>query len=560
MKVIKFFHKNVFLSICLLLIVFGVFVRFYNLSWGSPYFFHPDERNIASSVSQISFPNNMNPHFFAYGSFPIYTIYFLGVLQNLTTINLFHLNIPFLRVSFENAIIIGRVISSLFSIILLFLLFKTGKIVGNTKSALIGTVFASLSVGFIQYAHFATFEIWLSLFTLLLLNLLLKYGKTPTLKILIYISAVTGILVSIKISSLILLPISIFVILASEIFKLKVKRKYSFLAFEKIVLKAIVTITIALIIVFITSPYFWFGTQEFLGSIIYETNVALGTLPVFYTQGFIDSMPVVYQLLKVYPFILNPFILVFFIAILPFIILKAIKNRNWQILIVVLFFLTTFFSQAFLYVKWIRYYIPSLAFVYIIIGFYLANPHYYFRKNKNIQNYLIYLLFVICFVFAFSFYKTVLLQNFTTVDAAIWARKNISGSSKILSEVYDMGIVPFNSNFSSITLFNFYDLDVNDIKSTELKILTENSKYIIIPSQRILKDRIEKPKIFPKGYIFYSKLLNGTLGFKKIYETPCDVFCKILYLNSPTYSFEQTANVFDRPTVLIFERSEKRAE
>jgi hypothetical protein len=555
MKAIKFFQENVFLSISLLLIAFGIFLRFHNLNWGAPYFFHPDERNIASSVSQLSFTSQMNPHFFAYGTFPIYTIYFLGVLKNLVTSNIFHLNNSVLKVSFENAIIIGRFISSLFSILLLLLIFETGKIVGNKKNALIGTVLASLSVGFIQYAHFATFEIWLSLFTLLLLSLLLKYYKTPNLKNLFYIGVITGILVSIKISSTVLLPVSIFAICVVEVLKLKEKSKYSFLNLEKIILRVVVTIAIALIIVFMTSPYFWFDLQGFLSGIRYETNVATGAMPVFYTQGFINSIPIIYQLSKVYPFLLNPFMLLFFILLLPFIILKAVKSRSWKILLVVLFFFVTFFSQAFLYVKWIRYYIPSLAFIYIIIGFYLADTHHYFRKIKHIQNYLIYLLFLICFIFSFAFYKTVLLQNFTTVDAAIWAKHNIPGNSKILSEVYDLGIVPFNQYFSNITLFNFYDLDADKTKSTELKTLTKNSTYIIIPSQRILKDRIEKPKIFPKGYIFYSKLLNGTLGFKKIYETPCDIFCKVLYLNSPIYSFEQTANVFDRPTVVIFKKA-----
>jgi hypothetical protein len=50
-------------------------------------------------------------------------------------------------------------------------------------------------------------------------------------------------------------------------------------------------------------------------------------------------------------------------------------------------------------------------------------------------------------------------------------------------------------------------------------------------------------------------LFTGNLGFHKIYETPCDIFCRITYLNDPIYSFEETANVFDRPTVFIFKKT-----
>ena len=59
---------------------------------------------------------------------------------------------------------------------------------------------------------------------------------------------------------------------------------------------------------------------------------------------------------------------------------------------------------------------------------------------------------------------------------------------------------------------------------------------------------------FPIGNKFYKNLLNGDLGFKKIYETPCDIFCKIIYLGDPVFSFEQTTNVFDRPPVFIFKK------
>src|SRR5258708_37086924 len=77
--------KNKAAILVTILTAFAGFLHFYNLNWGAPWYFHPDERNIASSISQLQFPNQMNPHFFAYGSLPIYTIYFTGVLVNLTS-------------------------------------------------------------------------------------------------------------------------------------------------------------------------------------------------------------------------------------------------------------------------------------------------------------------------------------------------------------------------------------------------------------------------------------------------------------------------------------------
>lgn len=75
---------------------------------------------------------------------------------------------------------------------------------------------------------------------------------------------------------------------------------------------------------------------------------------------------------------------------------------------------------------------------------------------------------------------------------------------------------------------------------------------MILPSQRLLKTRLLDKKDFPKAYVFYQNLRDAT-GYKKIYETPCDIFCTITYMGSPVFSYEETVNVFDRPTIMIFQ-------
>src|SRR5256885_5523365 len=70
------------LLVLIIFILFSLVTRGFNVNWGNPFYFHPDERNIAYAIGQLSLPNQMNPHFFAYGSLPIYTIYFAGILNN----------------------------------------------------------------------------------------------------------------------------------------------------------------------------------------------------------------------------------------------------------------------------------------------------------------------------------------------------------------------------------------------------------------------------------------------------------------------------------------------
>src|SRR6266403_3997356 len=126
MNLSQLLSKRIHIFIVLLTIV-GVLLHFYNLTWGSPYYFHPDERNIASSVSQLQFPANMNPNFFAYGSLPIYIIYFTGIAVNFFSHMLAQRSFSEVMVSFEMAIQISRFYSAVMATLLIPLLFVIGK-------------------------------------------------------------------------------------------------------------------------------------------------------------------------------------------------------------------------------------------------------------------------------------------------------------------------------------------------------------------------------------------------------------------------------------------------
>ena len=527
----------------------GVFFRLYNLSWGSPFFFHPDERNIASSVSQLVFPSNLNPHFFAYGSLPIYITYFLGIIlnffENMFTGKALALNV----VSFENAILTGRVISAFMSVAIIFLVYTIGNKLFNHRAGIISMILASLSVGLIQYAHFSTFEMWLSLFTLLLFYNCTLYVAHKRFVHIVFSALVLGILISIKISSLFYLPICIFIFSIIHIKDFKKSKKGKFIFLEQLALRLCVFVGICLVIVNITSPYFWIDNSSFLSIIKYESDVALGTLRVFYTQVFEGTVPIIYQTTKVYPFILNPAVSVVGLISVIISIYIFFKKRDTKLLLLLIFLLITYISQVFLFVKWTRYYVPTLPLLYLIMGVSFSQLMQRPKAHKT-SLIIIGVVLLISYIYSFSYFKTVLFDTDTRMDASIWAKNNILKDSFIVSEVYDMGIVPFNRFFNTIELQNFYDLENEQINKIELKRRSSEMDYFILVSQRVLDTRLAKPTLYPVGHSFYSKLNSNK--FNKIYQTPCDIFCKILYLGSPQFSFEQTANVFDRPTVVIY--------
>lgn len=518
------------------LIVFFVFFTFYGLSWGSPFFFHPDERNIASAVTRLN-PENFNPHFFAYGQLPIYASYAIGVFLN------YFSNQDF-RVNFDNAIIIGRFISSVFTFLLIFLIYIFTKKISSEKVALLALTLSLTSTAYLQYSHFSTFEILLSFFSLFSTYLFYSFLKNKRAYLFALGSFFLGILAAIKLSStvLVILPIYSIVIALKHV---KTKKTY-ILKSLKLLFSFILFFAGAYII---ASPFNILDPKSFLASMEYEGGVAAGTLEVFYTGAFNNTVPIVYQYIKVLPFLLNPVITLISIPAIIFIGVRIVKTKDSKLGLIFLSFLVLFISGTILYVKWTRYLLPSLSFLYIFTSIFI------FEIQKKVPKYffqvIVLLIVVYSLIHAFSFIKTARLDTDTRLDAVNFALKDISSNANITSEVYDLGIVPFNPSYNNITLFNFYDLDTKTLNESDLAQQLSNTSYLILPSQRIIKSRIQNPDKFPVGHKFYSNLENN---FKKIYQTPCDIFCRIVYIGDPVYSVEDTTNVFDRPTIFIYQK------
>src|SRR5215470_18285028 len=88
----------------LALVVFAAAVRLIGVDFDDRHFFHPDERRIAFAVEELSFrPLQLNPHFFAYGSFPLYVTRAVTSVLGQFNENLAH---------YDSIILTGRAVSA----------------------------------------------------------------------------------------------------------------------------------------------------------------------------------------------------------------------------------------------------------------------------------------------------------------------------------------------------------------------------------------------------------------------------------------------------------------
>lgn len=541
------------------LFVVAAFLRVYNINWGSPWYFHPDERsNIVYPILESTSPLLLDQKNFDTGPLP------LVVIKN--TLALAQ-KIPFIPTTdtTQTIIVISRLYSIVFSLLLSLLLFLFTKKHFGKITAFFVLFLGTFSVGFIQFAHFGTIEVWETFVSFIIFLFSYPLVKNPSHKRLALLGLLIGIGASIKLFGFILLAPVSFAFLLS--FLKKPFTKKLLLQKSLFLLGGFFILILTTILAFlITSPQLLLHFSDVQKSIRFESTVADGKQPIFFTQSFQQTIPIFFQLTKVFPFLLNPLLTILFIGSFFLYCFRAIKEKNMLFLCMIVFFLALFIPEAILFVKWTRYMLPTLPFVYVLLALDLSSIYAMFWPQKK-QTFnsilsLITVLFVCAFsaLFATSFFITVYLHKDTRIAAYDFLEQHFSRQAPILSEPFDIGLMQFSQNYLNIKTPDIYYLDVDKtIQKDTTKNLTESS-LIVLPSQRLVRSRLMNPQDFPVGNRFYSELFLRKLGFVKIYETPCDVFCKITYLSNPLFSYEETASVFDRPTVFIFMKTINHTE
>src|SRR6202022_730983 len=184
------------------LFLFALSVRLYRVGWDQHHFFHPDERAVGFAVERLSFPPlQLNPHFFAYGSLPLYAIKcatgLLGIFR------------ASLR-GYDSSIFAGRVISACLGAATAVLIGLLGARLYGRRVGLLAGFLMAAAVLHVQNSHFATSDVPLTFLVLLALYFLVRVVESGGLVHSLAAGLVTGLAIATKFSALpILLPVGI---------------------------------------------------------------------------------------------------------------------------------------------------------------------------------------------------------------------------------------------------------------------------------------------------------------------------------------------------------------
>ena len=538
-------NKTVIFLLALIIIV-GAILRFYKLDWGQGLFTHPDEYYIVISANQLSFPDQMNPHFFNYGTFSIYLNYFTKQLLAISP-----------QLSDLNPFLIGRFYSALFSTLTIPLIYLISLTFLNKRYSLLAAALVALTPGLIQQAHFLTPESNLIFFIFLSLTFLLYFVKQRKISFLIFSSISLGFALGIKVSSVVFL-IPIFLAIFLVYYK----------SLTSLISLTCLTILTSLLSFFIINPFLFLDFPSFLSSFKYESALAMGSIPVFYTRQFINTIPVLFQLEKILPYALGPALLIFGVMGIfyssTFLISQIYQNfamaKKWYTLLLILTaFFVLFIPNAFLFAKWTRFIASTFPF-FAIFSAYLLFQISQLKINKLIPLMLNSLFLILTVLWTLSFFS-IYTKDDVRLQTFAWIQQNLSPGT-IFIEEGNMVDIPLPQNFKRLAL-NFYDLDENIITRQKLAEDLEKSDYFIIQSRRVFANHQRLPQDFPKTAQFYNDLFSGKLGFTEIKEINSYPSLEIgspageWNLEFPDEDAEETWSVFDHPVIRIFQKNDK---
>lgn len=544
-----FRNRNVLLLI--IIIVLGGILRFTNLNWDSYLAFHPDERNIAWAVTRIHFFDQMNPKFFAYGGLPIY------LYRAIAEAVAFIAKDASWLAEWGKIAVLGRYISAILSTISLYLSYRVGTLFFSPAVGLLTALLLAFSPWAIREAHFATTETSLVFFLLVLLLLSYHYVKNPTRYTAIKIGYMLGLAIGAKTTSLLfaLIPLTAYVLV---LFQKTAKNRAGRII--KFVINGFLCLATAETIFLLVSPYTLLDWGHFKESMQYETGVALGNLSVPYTLQFLHTKPYLYQL-ETMLWQAGPMAVIGIIGLLILIIsIFQTALQSIGLLIFLIFPLIYGVWSGSWYAKFARYTVPFLPFATIAAAWLVVKSLELFKKKKFLFSLGLFVYLIIGLFHALWGVAnwTIYLRPQTRIEASRWIYEHVPTSAMLYSEHWNDGLPVGltdepHPGYTRDTL-TVYEPD-NEAKLTYyLEKLTQGD-FIILSTRRIWATMPYLKQKYPITSLFYEKLLNGSLGYKEV--ATFTAYPSLFGITINDDASEESVQVFDHPTVLIFQNKER---
>ncbi len=512
-------------------------LRFHGLDWDQGHAFHPDERRIAFALGELSFrPLQLNPHFFAYGSFPLY-------VQKLWT-SLAALVNPAWG-DFSGGMLACRALSALIGVGTVALLFVLGRRLYGEATGVLAALLLALCVFPIQNAHFTTVDLYQSALVLVVLERLAAHCQQGRASPLFCAAAATGLALATKMSSApLLLPLLVGPFLARRP-DWRVRRRFAF-AFAALALSASCFA--------LGEPYALLDSKAFLHDVREQAAMVrqAGTLP--YTIQYLGTRPYLDDLRQAFTWGTGPALGIAAGVGTLAALSRAAAGRQPAEILLLAFAVPYFAITGSFPVKFMRYLLP----LYPLWCLYAARLLTAGREGASSPGRKVAAAVVVgataLHALAFS---AIYLRPHVWVDASRWVYGNLPAGSTLLTTHWEEGFpVPVEGmrpDRYQVVELPLYDAD-HDGKIRLLADRLEKADALVFPSKRLYGAISNASSLFPRTGRLLELLFAGDLGYRLD-----QVFASrptLLGVELDDDFADESFSVYDHPKTLLFRKTE----
>lgn len=561
--------------------------------------FHPDERQILYQVVKLSWPTSwaqffdqanspLNPHFFAYGTFPLYLLATVGnVLSHISSLltglintigHALHipLNVgPSLSMDFAQLTLTGRIMNVLFdtgTILLtawLALLLTPDSTPGRRRAwsvALLAAACVAFTPFEVQQAHFYTVDTMLLFFVMLTMLACVKLIRTEKpVRWALGVGLGYGLALATKTSAA---PLALPLVVAL------VLRWYYKRDLWEVIVPLIYAACTTILVFMVAMPYALLDFGEFSQQVSDQGNLARGLLDLPYVRQFAGTTPFIYELQNLVLWGMGLTLGVASLAGLLWLCWRLWRHEMASWLVPLSWVLVYGVINCTFYTKYMRYLLPLYPLL-VLMGacmlISLATLDTTSWDGLRARFIRIGSYALIGLVLAGTLFQCLALDNIysqpnTRIQASAWIFSHLKPGTVLTYEQWDDALpVAINGYDPSIYPQASYmnaqgvpqqglDLYGDDTvaKAQMIATMLMQSGAITMPTDRLDKSIPRLPERYPLTIHYYQLLFSGQLGFHLAAQ----------FENRPSFlgislddsNADESYSVFDHPNARIYVR------
>lgn len=588
-------------TLLVLIVAFGLILRWTGIRWGTGYYLHPDELSLSMILDRISAPvsfreylnsatSPLNPFNhetgYVYGTFPLFMAKLVGSFTDYTITSNNH--VP------------GRWLSALADTTTIVLVWWIGRMLWNRWVGLLAALLMSATVLNIQSAHFFTTDSWATMFGTASFAFALAAWKHPKWSL----YALAGLMVGLAGASkpTMLAATGFLALPALELVRLhgwhalwprlpglitdedQARQPRSRDAFP-VLFASILAGLVAVWTFRLAQPYTFSGPSLFsfqidsrwLEDIQFWQQVQSGQIDYPPSHQWTERTPILFQLKNLVLWGMGPALGLAALGGFAWIGWRMFTARQWPTWTLLMpvgwiAFHITYFGLGL--IKTMRYLLPAYPFLVVfaagLLGalatwgwqqgrLHLDRFDWSWRPPRWCHPGLVLPVLVVASTVLYALaFVSIYQRPHSRVAASEWIVENIPAGSTIVSEYWDSGLpvgIPEVAGYSwnGINIAPYDDENLD--KLSRMIGILQQADYVILSSNRLIDSIDRLPWRYPMANAYYDALLSGELGFEEVAHFTS--YPELVGISLDDRSAEEAFTVYDHPEVRIFRKTDQ---